>query len=227
VEDEARAFQNTGSAEIGLLAKPLWNLIRETVEGRSALLDYGSGYGDWLQVFNRCNPHFRYQVYEPDAQARDCAEAVLPGRHDSSLSSFDRIVCFAVLELLPPTEQHRILREFRGRLRLGGSVLIQYNVYNRLSPRWVAMALRSGGRAKQFHQSRRFDRSYLSSSEVEALFKRAGFRVVTWATNRLHHRLPRALDRSLQAILRSKRFHSQIFYRLVPAAGGGSPPAAL
>lgn len=211
---EAKEFQNAGTFEIRNLEPDLHRMLSDAVAGRRTLLDYGCGYGGWLRYFLRLNDRFRFRAFDPDAAAEAFTRGLAPERSDPNLSKFDTIICFGVLELMTEAEQAALLQSFEAQLEPGGCLLIQYNVFNILAPRWLFFTILGKGNARAFHQKFRFNRSYLSSSKVEKLFSDAGFAIVECQTNKFWHKLPRALNRALLAILRSRRFHSQLFYRL-------------
>lgn len=211
---EARAFQNVGTFEISGLEPKLRRMLSDAIGGRRTLLDHGCGYGGWMRYFLALNRDFRFRAFDPDKAAEEFTRNLAPERHDAALTKFDAIVCFGVLELLSEAEQAALLKEFESQLEPGGCLLVQYNVFNILAPRWLFFTIMGKGNAKAFHQKVRFNRSYLSSEQVERLFHEAGFKVTECRTNKFWHKLPRPLNDALLAILRSRRFHSQLFYRL-------------
>jgi SAM-dependent methyltransferase len=207
-------FQNTGEIASPVLVPRLAAMLADAAHGKTALLDYGCGYGNWTAYFLGMAKHLRYSVSDPDKSAEGFAASLSPPRYDRFREHFDLIVCFAVLELLPEEDQRRLLGRFRDRLEPCGELVVQYNVYNPISPRWLLMAVRSLGKARQFHEARRFHRSYLTAPEVETMFAKSGFRIVAVETNLLFHLWPRRFDDIARKVFRSRMFYSQMFYRL-------------
>lgn len=189
-------------------------MLLRSLQNAEILLDFGCGTGVWLRYFLQINPNLQYQVFDIDKRAETLARAIAPERLADSASRFDVIVLFAILELLTEEEQEEILRSIVEKLQPSGKILVQYNIYNRLSPRWIALAFAGMGRARRYHSDQRYGRSYLTMQQAEAIFTRSGLTITDRATGLLHHKIPKIMEGILRWFLRAPRFHSQIYYVL-------------
>ena len=178
--------------------------------GVKLIYDHGCGYGGWTDHIARLTGA-QAAIFDPDAQAHDYTKSLLAERFSDSQGPFDAIMCFAVLELLDEAAQLELLRQFARDLR-GTRLLVQYNIYNPLALRWLAIRLRHGDPV-EWHERSRFHRSYMKRAQVEDLFRRAGFSIVGKQHPVLENHLPASVNKVLGPIVPST-FHMTFFYAL-------------
>jgi cyclopropane fatty-acyl-phospholipid synthase-like methyltransferase len=201
-----KEFQNVGYFGV----KPFPRLVRffkRHISGARSIYDHGCGYGGWTSYLAELTDA-RVAIYDPDVKAQEHTKKLLGESYTECKGPFDAIICFGVLELLEREAQVNLLKEFRQKLK--GSLLVQYNVYNPLALRWLAIRL-SKGDPVSWHERHRFHRSYLSRKEVECLFIEAGFSVVERCMPSVENHLPYLVNRFL-AQLFPISLHSTIFY---------------
>lgn len=187
------------------------------------VLDYGCGYGGWIKYIMSINPRTRYRVIDIDQDALAYTRALFPGQYDEGMSKFDVVMAFGLFELLPEDKQEALLDEFKAMLAPSGTLLLQYNIYNPFSIRWILLTLAGMGRPKRYHLERKYYRTFLTIRQIDAMFARHGYRIVACETDRLSPFLPAAIDRALRLVFRSRHFHSTLYYFLMPNAPTTQP----
>lgn len=212
-------FQNVGPLVVAKLASRLEKRFTLLFgAGLPRVLDYGCGYGGWIRYIMSINPRTRYRAIDIDQDALAYTRELYPANYDGEMSQFDTVMAFGLFELIPVEEQERLLEEFKTMLAPGGTLLLQYNIYNPFSIRWILLWLVSFGRARRYHLEQKYYRTFLTISQIDAMFARHGYRIVACETDRLSPFLPAALDRALRAIFRSRHFYSTLYYFLARTA---------
>lgn len=212
-------FQNVGPQVVPKLAPRLDRLFRSLLDGKAPrVLDYGCGYGGWIKYIMSLNPAVRYRAIDIDAKALAYTRDLFPANYDESLAQFDMVMAFGLFELIPVEEQERLLEEFKVMLVPGGTLVLQYNIYNLFSIRWILLSLVSFGRPRRYHLERKYYRTFLTISQIDAMFVRHGYRIAACETDKLSHFLPAGLDRVLRLLFRGRHFHSTLYYFLEPGA---------
>lgn len=201
-------FQNVGPLGVAS-SKLLDRFLLRHLSGAKLIYDHGCGYGTWARHVSML-VGAKMAIYDPDPQASAHARELLGEKFSDSDGPFDGIICFAVLELLDKQEQVDLLRTFADKLR--GRLVIQYNVYNALSLRWLAMRFVHGNPIA-WHEKHRFHRSYLKRRQVEDLFHAAGFSIVERCHPVLENHLPRRLNSVLGPMVPAA-FHMTFYYAL-------------
>lgn len=208
-------FRNIGPLAVPKLAPRLDRLFRLLLDGKPArVLDYGCGYGGWIKYIMSLNPEVRYRAIDIDAEALAYTRNLFPANFDESLAEFDIVMAFGLFELIPLEEQERLLEAFKGMLAHGGTLVLQYNIYNPFSIRWILLSLASFGRPKRYHLERKYYRTFLTISQIDAMFLRHGYRIAACETDKLSHFLPSGLDSALRKIFRCRHFYSTLYYFL-------------
>jgi SAM-dependent methyltransferase len=174
--------------------------------------DHGCGYGGWTKYVADLTGG-KAAIFDTDEAATAHTRDVLGDSFTESQGPFDAILCFGVLELLEEPDQVALLKTFAASLQ--GRLLVQYNFYNPVGLRWLALRLRHGNPIK-WHEANRFHRTYFSRSKVEDLYRRGGFRIVEKCHPILENHLPFALNSFLSPLIPS-RFHSLFYYALEKA----------
>lgn len=213
----ADQFRNVGPLAVPKLAQRLEGLFRALLaRDEPHVLDYGCGYGGWIKYIMSLKPQTRYRAIDIDQEALAYTKGLFPARYDESLTQFDAVMAFGLFELIPVAEQERLLEEFKAMLAPGGTLVLQYNIYNPFSIRWLLLFLASRGRPKQYHLERKYYRTFSTIAQIDAMFIRHGYRIDACATNTLSSFLPIGLDRALRLLFRSRHFHSTLYYFLRP-----------
>ena len=201
-------FQNVGPLGVAS-SKLLDRFLLRHLSGAQLIYDYGCGYGTWACHISKLTGA-KMALYDPDPQAVAHARDLLGDSLANSSGPFDGIICFAVLELLDEQEQLKLLESFAEKLR--GRLVIQYNVYNPTSLRWLAMRL-AHGNPVIWHEEHRFHRNYLKRRQVERLFYAAGYSIVERCHPVLENHLPHQVNAALGPIVPSA-FHMTFYYAL-------------
>lgn len=209
-----RRFTNRGYQPVCSLPSSVDAMLRRALAGRRSLLDYGCGYGGWLAYFLEVNKSCSYSTFDIDKSAEKHAQSIAPSRYQPRSRGFDAIACFAVLEILPYEDQLALLEKLSNMLEYNGVLLIQYNTYNPMSIRWIMIWIASLGNPRQYHDSNRFKRSYLSPSDVERILQSCGMKIIEKERGPIFHKFPRWFDRLISKMLRFDRIYSQFFYVL-------------
>ena len=207
-----REFENVGPGQVRT-SKALERFFVRNLKDVDLLYDHGCGYGAWTDYLSQL-AGAQAAIFDPDADAYAHTRSVLGSRFSDSEGPYDAILCFAVLELFDEARQLELLREFAANLR-GRRLLVQYNIYNPLALRWLAIRL-TRGNPIEWHENSRFHRSYLKRSQVEALFRKAGFSIVEKCHPFLENHLPFALNSLFGPIVPSA-LHMTFFYALEKA----------
>lgn len=208
-------FQNSGPLAVTKLAPRLQKQFRLLfAAGTPRIHDYGCGYGGWIKYIMSINPRTRYRATDIDQDALSYTRGLFPANCDEEMSQFDVVMAFGLFELIPVEEQERLLDEFRNMLAPGGTLLLQYNVYNPFSIRWILLSLVSFGHAKRFHLERKYFRTFLTIPQIDSMFLRHGYDIIACETDKLSHFLPSGLDRALRLVFRSRHFYSTLYYFL-------------
>jgi SAM-dependent methyltransferase len=204
-------FQNVGPLKI----KAPWHLekffSRHTV-GTKLIYDHGCGYGGWTNHMSMLTGA-NIAIFDPDADGCAYTKNLLGDRIVESDGPFDTIMCFGVLELLEELDQIALLKKFANSLR--DQLLIQYNFYNRFALRWIALKVKHGNPIN-WHEKNRFHRTYFLRNYVEAMFAKAGFRIVEKCHPTLKNHLPHVVNNKLGPIVPS-HFHMTFYYALEKA----------
>lgn len=190
----------------------LHGFFQRHLGGVRLIYDHGCGYGGWTKYIAELTDA-KAAIFDPDEAASVHTRNVLGDRFTESEGPFDAIMCFGVLELLEESDQIALLKTFAEKLQ--GKLLVQYNFYNPLGLRWIALRLRHGDPIK-WHESNRFHRTYFSRAKVEDIYRRAGFRIVEKCHPILENHLPFAVNGVLGPLVPS-RFHSLFYYALEKA----------
>lgn len=205
-------FQNVGPLSIRV-SRTLHDFFVRNIKDAKLIYDHGCGYGGWTSHIAHLVDG-KAAIFDPDEDGCTYTKLLLGDRFVESTGPFDLIMCFGVLELLEEQDQEQLLKEFR--LKLNGRLLIQYNFYNPLALRWLALRLKYGD-SVAWHEKNRFHRTYFSRRHVETMFRKAGFLIVEKCHPTLENHLPFAVNNVLGPIIPSP-FHMTFFYALEPVS---------
>ena len=172
-------FKNKGSFKVAP-DKQFLAWIKKTLPDYPRIFDYGCGYGGWTNLISsiKCS---KVDVDDVDDAALNFTKNLLGQRYEKEgLQDINYIILFAVLELFDEDGQKDILKKMKVKMKGDKRFIIQYNVYHPFSIRWILMFIRSLGRAKQYHEKHKFNRSYLNYKQVESLFNEVGLKVEDW-----------------------------------------------
>lgn len=201
-------FKNSGPMSARTFGRLDKFFLRNFADAK-LIYDHGCGYGGWTNHISSLIGA-QMSIFDPDVDAYKYTNSLLNERLSQSKGPFDAIMCFAVLELLDGADQLKLLREFHDLVT--GSVILQYNVYNPYSPRWIALRA-AHGNPISWHENHRFHRSYLTPAQVDELIHNSGFEIVEKCCPVLEAHLPPMVNNLLAPMVPS-RFHSTIYYAL-------------
>lgn len=192
------------------MASPhLKRFFERAFAGARLIYDHGCGYGGWTEyITSMTGAHAA--VFDPDEQACIHTRKVLGTRLSNSEGPFDAIMCFGVLELLEEGDQVALMREFAAKLT--GKLVVQYNFYNPLGLRWIAIRLRHGDPVK-WHEANRFHRTYFKRTKVERMFRQAGFQIVEKIHPTIENHLPFSVNSMMGPFIPSL-FQTTFYYSL-------------
>lgn len=174
-------FRNSGPMPESKDEK-LLNWIKSNLpKKRQSLYDFGAGYGTWTKQIADLGAFTDVNITEPDNVAYNYTKKTLGDKFNSSLEKYDLIISFAVLELLDLSTNSAQLKKFKDLLETERSkILILYNFYHRWSLRWILLWLVSLGNPKEYHQTKKFHRSYLSFKDFSRICDDNGFSISDW-----------------------------------------------
>ncbi len=204
-------FRNVGPMQTRA-SRHLQLFLERHLAGVRLFYDHGCGYGGWTKFIAEL-ADAKAAIFDPDEAASAHTSGVLGQRFTESKGPFDAILCFGVLELLEEPDQLALLKSFADMLQ--GKLLVQYNFYNPLGLRWLALRLRHGNPIK-WHEKNRFHRTYFSRAKVEDIYSQAGFRIVEKCHPILENHLPFGVNAFFGPLVPS-RFHSLFYYALEKA----------
>lgn len=209
-------FNNSGFKKINAVPLSLNKIFTQLFSERQTLtlLDFGCGYGSWIEYLFTHYKSFYYQVYDIDSSAENHAKNLFPEYYNSQTDKFDIILVFALLELFSYDEQKKLLLKLKNKIKSNGRIILQYNVYNILSLRWILFYILSLGKPIQHHEKRKFHRSYLTIKEVEKLCQESGYSIEDWGRGYFYTRFPTWLNNFVDKLIKSKKFYPTIFYVL-------------
>jgi hypothetical protein len=203
-----KIFENKGPADV-LPYPNVAKMIYNACSNASSICDYGCGYGNWIKyIMSISDAHI--SAFDIDQGALEYTKRMIGNKWVDPEGSFDVILLFAILEILEPEEQRLLLLKLRS--KLSRELLIQYNVYNPLSLRWLIIRCISKS-PKEWHEKERFHRSYLSHEEVEEMFSLCGYKIIQRVAPTVDNHLPRFVN-NIASWFTPLIMKSTFFYRL-------------
>ena len=152
-----------------------------------SMYDYGCGYGTWTKQLSELGNFDAVNVFDPDIKAKENAILLLSQKFNENIDKFDFIMLFAVLELLSIEEQEEILIRLVDKMEDSSSrMMVMYNFYHPFNIRWLLFAILGNGSPTNYHNTKKFKRSYLNYSDFQVLLNKCGLEVVDWYSPSLY-----------------------------------------